>query len=62
MPRYLRFADLKAAKIIDNRMTLSRWIKNNGFPRPVKLGPNTVAWPEDEVQAWLESRRAKSAA
>jgi prophage regulatory protein len=56
MAKYLRFADLKARGIIDNRVTLQRWVAELGFPPAVKLGPNTLAWREDEIEAWLGSR------
>ena len=26
------------------------------FPKPVKLGPQAVAWRQSEVQAWIASR------
>jgi hypothetical protein len=26
------------------------------FPKPVKLGDNCIAWFEDELDAWAESR------
>lgn len=26
------------------------------FPRPVNLGARAVAWVEDEVQEWIDSR------
>ena len=54
--RYLRYIDLQAAGVVNNRATLSRWIKNHGFPKGLLLGPNTRAWKEDEVEAWLQSR------
>ena len=57
MARYLRYPDLKARGIVNNRMTLRRWIAENGFPAGVQLGPNSVAWREDEVDAWLSSRQ-----
>jgi hypothetical protein len=53
--KYLRFTDLKAAGIINNRVTLARMIKS-GFPPGKLLGPNTRAWPETEIEAWLASR------
>ena len=56
MQRYYRFSDLKAAGIVRNRMTLSRWIKLHGFPAGVLLGPNTRAWRADEVEQWLAGR------
>lgn len=29
-----------------------------GFPTRVKLGPNRVGWPDDEVEAWDRHKRA----
>jgi len=54
--RLLRFSDLQANGIISNRTTLYRWIKREGFPTGVLLGPNSRAWPEDLVLDWLKSR------
>jgi predicted DNA-binding transcriptional regulator AlpA len=56
MARLLRYPDLKARGIVNNRMTLRRWIAEQSFPPGVQLGPNTVAWPENEVESWLASR------
>ena len=58
LPTYLKYSDLKAAGIVNNRVTLSRWIRERGFPKPVPLGPNTVAYIEAEVKAWLDQRAA----
>ena len=54
--RFLRFPDLKARGIVSNWVTLRNWIEREGFPPGVKLGPNTRAWPADEVDQWLASR------
>jgi hypothetical protein len=54
--RQLRFADLQALNIVDNRVTLKNWIANEGFPPGRKLGPNIRAWDEGEVLAWMRSR------
>jgi predicted DNA-binding transcriptional regulator AlpA len=54
--RYVKYNDLEAQGIVPNRMTLGRWIAENEFPAPVELGPNSVAWIADEVDAWLASR------
>jgi hypothetical protein len=35
---------------------LYRATRLHGFPRPVLMGARAVAWREDEVRAWLESR------
>ena len=53
-------AMLRAPEIIKRtglcRVTLWRKIRDGTFPAPMELGPNAVGWPEDEVEAWLESR------
>jgi predicted DNA-binding transcriptional regulator AlpA len=56
MPKLLRFKDLKERGIVDNRVTLSRRIKDHGFPPGFLLGPNSRAWTEDVVEAWLKAR------
>ena len=54
--RQLRFRDLKARGIVDNRVTLANWIENYGFPTGRLVGPNTRLWNEADVEAWLDSR------
>ncbi len=58
--RLLRYADLVSLKIVNNRMTLYRWMESRGFPRPLHLGPNSVAWRSVEVEAWLEERARRT--
>ena len=60
MQKYYRFTDLKAAGIVRNRMTLGRWIKSQGFPAGVLLGPNTRAWRADDIERWLAERTQNS--
>jgi predicted DNA-binding transcriptional regulator AlpA len=55
---YLRFKDLQVRGIVVNWQTLKRWIRDQGFPPGVLLGPNTRAWPETEVNEWLANRPA----
>ena len=54
--KFLRFKDLVARGIVKNWTTLLRWIREEGFHEPVKLGPNTTAWPESEIEKWKASR------
>jgi predicted DNA-binding transcriptional regulator AlpA len=54
----LRFADLKKMGIVSNWQTLGRWIRDEGFPAGIKLGPNTRAWRKDWVMDWLTTRSA----
>jgi predicted DNA-binding transcriptional regulator AlpA len=55
-PTLLRYSDLKARGIVRNWVTLLRWIAHEDFPPGKMLGPNTRAWTDAEVAAWLESR------
>jgi len=57
----LRYRDLVGLRIVFNRVTLARWIRAQQFPAPIKLGKNSVAWRQTDIQEWLESR-AKNAA
>lgn len=41
-----------------SRSTLLRRVAAGEFPRPVKLGPNSIAWPADDVRAWASARIA----
>ena len=34
-----------------------RWSKEQDFPRKIRLGPNAVAYFEDELLAWLVRRQ-----
>ena len=56
----LRFKHLKERRVVNNRATLGRWIKNQGFPPGFLLGPNSRAWTEDSVNAWLANRAAET--
>lgn len=62
----LRYADLWEKKGIPwTRSYINRLERAGEFPTRVKLGKNTVAWREDEIDEWLASReraQAKEAA
>jgi predicted DNA-binding transcriptional regulator AlpA len=62
----VQFAGLKQAGIVNNRVTLDRWRNapdpDRRFPDPVPLGPNSIAWFEDEVLEWLAKRCAERTA
>lgn len=38
-----------------SKATLYRWIRENSFPAPLRLGKHSVAWRWADVAAWLES-------
>jgi hypothetical protein len=56
IPILLRFADLKARGIVNNWVTLARWIETQGFPPGKRLGPNTRTWTTEEIAEWCSSR------
>ncbi len=39
------------------RSTLYFYMKNNQFPKPVKLGVRSVGWIKEEVVEWLNQRK-----
>ena len=38
------------------RSSIYRHMQIGDFPRPLKLGPKSVRWVQDEVVLWVESR------
>jgi Prophage CP4-57 regulatory protein (AlpA) len=58
MIKLLRFADLRARGVIASWPMLRRRVERDGFPPGFKLGENTRAWDEAEVEAWIRSRPA----
>lgn len=58
--RLLSMPDLKTVKGISySRPHLFRLIKSGKFPVPCKIGMNRNAWPEPEIDAWVEQRIAE---
>jgi len=58
--RFLRYAELEALGIVDNRASLKLWMDAGAFPRGIKIpGPygKTLVWHAVEV-ARLIARRA----
>jgi len=56
--QYIRAQEL-AAMLAVHRTTLWRWVHDGHLPRPIKLGPNTVAWESTQIDAWLAAREAE---
>ncbi len=42
-----------------SRSTLYRLVRDRHFPRPIRIGRGTMAWPESEITAWIEARKAE---
>ena len=43
------------------RSTIYDWMKRGEFPKSVALGPRLVGWRESDIEAWMATRKAKSA-
>lgn len=41
------------------RVSVWRWIKENHFPKPVKLGPGCTRWRYSDILEWEKKREAK---
>ncbi len=37
------------------KTTIYQYVKDDRFPKPVRLGANKIRWREDEIVEWLES-------
>lgn len=58
--KLLSFDELRALKGVRySRAHLYRLINAGQFPKPIKLGANCVAFPENEIDAWLEVKVAE---
>lgn len=36
--------------------TLNRWVKEGGFPPPIRLGRARVGWRLGDIEAWLSQK------
>lgn len=41
------------------RSTIYDMMKDGRFPRAVRIGNRAVAWPEAEIEEWIEARLAE---
>jgi predicted DNA-binding transcriptional regulator AlpA len=60
--RYLRYAELEALGICDNRGSLVNWMRAGGFPRGIKIPSRygkTLVWDAVEVAQHIAQRCAE---
>lgn len=41
-----------------SRATIYRWLDEQRFPRPIRLGERTIGWKESSLAEWLAAREA----
>jgi prophage regulatory protein len=56
--RYLRRPSVEQLTGL-SRSTIYDLMAKDSFPKPVNLTCKIVAWPESEIVAWLDGRKAK---
>ena len=58
---YLRFPQLKKIFFGGSigRSTIDRWEREKGFPKRIKIGPNSVVWDSRSVAKWISERANK---
>ena len=47
-------------KLKKSPSTVVRWAKSGVIPMPIKLGPNTIVWIEEELNKVLEEKKKKA--
>ena len=55
LEKFLRLPQVKSLTGL-GRTRIYRKISEDKFPRPVRLGPQSVAWVESEVREWMQQR------
>jgi len=50
--RLLRLSEV-LARVPVGKSTIWLWVKQNRFPSPIKIGPRTTAWAENEVDCFI---------
>jgi len=40
-------------------VTVRRWVMEGNFPKPIRLGPNSIGFVREEVDAWFAAKRAE---
>jgi hypothetical protein len=55
--RFLRFKQLKEMGIVGDYQTLEDLVEKHGMPAGFKLSHKVLLFDEDEVLAWVETKR-----
>ena len=57
--RMLRRSEVEARTGL-SRSTIYKLMADGGFPRPARLTPGAVRWPEAAINAWLADRSGEA--
>ena len=53
MSNFLRITDVMKMTGIA-KSTIWLWVKEEKFPKPIKLSPRITVWDEDSIRKWQE--------
>ncbi len=52
MNKFLRIKDVQELTSL-GRSTIWLWVKENKFPKPIKVSPKITVWEEEKVLKWM---------
>ncbi|NQY20848.1 MAG: AlpA family phage regulatory protein [Campylobacteraceae bacterium] len=55
MNNYLRIKKVMKLTSIA-RSTIWLWVKENKFPKPIKISPKITVWEKDKIQEWIQNK------
>jgi len=55
MSNFLRIKDVMKKTGIA-RSTIWLWVKEDKFPKPIKLSPRITVWNNEEVEKWISKK------
>jgi prophage regulatory protein len=59
--RYIRISEIASRPGHEGMLPVSaptiwRWVKLGTFPPPIRLGPQTTAWPVEAIEEFIRQR------
>ena len=55
MSDFLRISDV-VKKTGLGKSTVWLWVKENKFPKPIKLSPRVTVWDEHKIEEWIKTK------
>jgi prophage regulatory protein len=64
--RVIRISELASTPVKSGQLPVSpatiwRWVRENKFPKPFKIGPSVTVWDAEEVDAFIAQRAGSDA-
>ena len=56
MPKRLLTMNQVLERVPVSRQQIYAWISKGSFPRQIRLSENRVAWLEEDIEKWIESK------